>query len=433
MPNVQETIRFLEDSRIKSLFSRLYGKEETLYRDQVKRYQNLLESYCRVFPDEDLEIFSTPGRTEIGGNHTDHNHGRVLAASVNLDSIAAASRIGGHWITVHSEGYETPFRVSLNDLDQKKEEEGTTTALIRGIAARLKELGYHIGGFNACISSQVLVGSGLSSSASIEVLICTIFNTLYNQGKISPETMALIGQYAENRYFNKPCGLMDQMTCAVGGIITIDFKNPENPVVKKVPFDFNTMKMHLLVVDTGGSHADLTDDYASVPEEMRFVAKLLGTDVLRGTNWNLVCENLSSLRKKSGDRAILRAFHFFMDNQRVSDQVLALESDDFATFLKLVNESGNSSFKWLQNCYTTKDPSEQGVSLALALTEQYLKESGKGACRVHGGGFRGTIQVFMPDELLNGYIQLMRPVFGENAIMVLNIRPVGTVHINSLI
>jgi galactokinase len=277
-----------------------------------------------------------------------------------------------------------------------------------------------------------MVGSGLSSSASIEVLIGTIMNNLYNESKVSKKEIALIGQYAENNYFNKPCGLMDQLTIAVGGIVSIDFRDSKNPIVTNVDFDINAQNYSLIVVDTGGNHADLTEDYASIPGEMKSVARELGGEVCRDITHKDLIEKVRQLRLKVGDRAILRALHFLEDNQRVLEQIEALEKGNFDTFLGLVNESGNSSCKWLQNCFTIKNPSEQSITLALALTENYLKNSGRrGACRVHGGGFAGTIQVFMPDEILDGYLKMIKDIFGEKSVEILSIRPVGSIHLNA--
>jgi galactokinase len=291
-------------------------------------------------------------------------------------------------------------------------------------------LDFQIGGFKACVTSEVVIGSGLSSSASIEVLIATILNHLYNDGRVAPETLALVGQYAENHYFNKPCGLMDQLTIAVGGIVTIDFENPQKPVFKKINFDFGAQKYSVLVVNTGGSHADLTDEYAAIPEEMKRVAQGLGKNVCREIAFNELLNNIGMLRSHAGDRAILRALHFLGDNARVVEQVRSLENGDFAAFLRLVNESGNSSNKWLQNIYPNKSPSEQGLNLALAFTEDYLKKIGAGACRVHGGGFAGTIQVFLPNAALGEYVERMQSLFGEHAASVLKIRPQGTMKID---
>jgi len=426
----------LSGEKARDLFSKLYGQDPQIVEKQVHRYIQATVRFCELFPrydNQELYVFSTPGRTEIGGNHTDHNAGRVLAAGVSLDAIAVVTGSSDNVITVYSEGYPEPFTVRLDNLSPVKEEEGTTNALIRGIASRIKELGYKIGGFNAYITSDVLGGSGLSSSACIEVLLGNIINHLYNEGKIDGILLARIGQYAENVYFNKPCGLMDQIACAIGGFVTIDFKDSGNPLVKKIDFDFLSQNYSLLVVNTGGNHADLTDDYAAVPAEMKSVANALGKTVCREISMDELIENIPWLRDKVGDRAILRAMHFLGDDQRVVHQVEALEKGDFNEFLKLVNQSGNSSWKLLQNCFTTKNPQEQGITLALGLTEEFLKKTGKGACRVHGGGFAGTILVFMPNELLKEYIALIEKVFGSDAVTVLSIRSYGTLCINQLI
>lgn len=423
----------LNSDKGRQLLAKLYGQAPEIVEKQIDRYVQVVERYYQLFPQEahkGFYLFSAPGRTEIGGNHTDHNAGRVLAAGISLDAIAVASPSKEDAIRVYSEGYTDPFVVELNSLVPRKEEEGTTSALIRGIASRMRELGYRVGGFNAYIASQVLGGSGLSSSACIEVLLGNIINHLYNDGKIDEILLAKIGQYAENVYFNKPCGLMDQIACAVGGFVTIDFKDFDNPLVRKIDFDFAAQNYSLLVINTGGSHADLTDDYASVPREMKAVASALGKKVCRELTMEEVIQNIPRLRKQVGDRAILRAMHFLAEDQRVVRQVEALERGDFGDFLRLVNESGNSSWKWLQNCYTTQNPHEQGITLALSVTENFLKGSGKGACRVHGGGFAGTVLVFMPNELLDEYVKLMEDIFGKGSVTVLSIRPYGTLCID---
>jgi len=410
---------------------KIYGREQAVIDRQITRYNNLIELYKQRFNNNaTTHIFSTPGRTEIGGNHTDHNHGRVLAASVDLDSIAAAADNGSTFVNLHSEGYDHPFVVNLADLTLQSGEKGTTSAIIRGIAARLKDLNYTIGGFDAYCMSDVLPGSGLSSSASIEVLIGTIFNYLFNRGQITPQHIASIGQYAENEYFGKPCGLMDQMVCAIGGIVSIDFENPLSPQVKKVNFDFNTKNYKLLVVNTGGSHADLTDDYGKIPEEMKSVANYFNLANCRELSADKFFSAIKDLRNSVGDRAILRAFHFFGDNERVLRQITALEKGDFQQFLSEVNDSGNSSFKWLQNVHSEKNARDQGLSLALALTEKYISEIKAGATRVHGGGFAGTIQTFLPDESVGGYVDLIENVFGKGKVLVLSIRPSGTLPVN---
>jgi len=412
---------------------KLYGDNVEDFNYQMNRYTQLQNHFVEKFNKCELDYFSTPGRTEIGGNHTDHNAGIVLAGSVNLDTIAAAARNDENGITIYSEGFSNSFTVDIEDLNQNKLEEGSTTALLRGIVSRFKQLNYKVGGFNAYISSNVLVGSGLSSSASIEVLIGTILNVYFNDGKISAEEIAMIGQYAENEYFGKPCGLMDQMACSVGGIISIDFKELQNPIVTKVNFDFNTQDYSLLIVDTGGSHADLTEDYALIPTEMKSVAKCLGEKVAREITFKTIFENVKILRQQVGDRAILRVLHYFTENKRVLDQVNALGKNEFEHFLHLINSSGNSSNKWLQNSYSIKNPRDQGVNLALAISENYINEKGQGACRVHGGGFAGTIQVFLPNEFVDEYKKIIQSAIEDSSVLVLKIRSYGSLHLDSII
>lgn len=415
------------------LFNKLYGPDPVVLKKQQARYEKLSGLYRECFDGQEVHYFSTPGRTEIGGNHTDHNFGRVLAGSINLDSIAIAAISQTNRITVHSVGYDASFVVDLGNLEANEKELGSTTSLIRGIASRLKQLGYEIGGFNAFITSDVLPGSGLSSSASIEVLIGNIFSSLFNNDQIAPDVLAITGQYAENNFFGKPCGLMDQVACAMGGIVTIDFKDPQDPKIRKVEFDFAAQDYSMIVVDTGGTHADLTADYAAVPTEMKSVAELLGHKVCREIELEDLMSEMGKLREEKGDRAVLRALHFLGDNERVIKQVAALENNDFKSFLKMITESGNSSYKRLQNIYSPSTVREQGVALALALTENFLEEVGEGACRVHGGGFAGTIQLFLPNRVLEQYSALMKPVFGQDAVHALTIRALGTVHLNALL
>ena len=418
------------DSKIKNALRILYGEEPGLLNSQFERYKILIDRFLAKFGDVDLHFFSSPGRTELGGNHTDHNHGRVLAASVNLDTISVCNYTYNNDVTIYSEDYDTPFFVNLNELKKKREEEGTTSALIRGIAFRFTELGYGIGGFNAFVSSEILRGSGLSSSASIEVLIGTIFNALYNENKISSKQIAIAGQHAENNYFGKPCGLMDQMASAFGGIISIDFENPQALKVETIDFDFESTGYKIILVNTGGSHADLTDDYASIPNEMKSVAKFFNKEFCRDISMNDLLFNCNKLRTELGDRAILRVMHYIAENEKVVLQVSALRNNDFSKYLELVNQSGNSSFKWLQNIYSPKEVYKQGVSLALAFTERYIEEIKEGACRVHGGGFAGTIQVYLPAKLVEGYIKLIESVFGKGSAKILTIRSEGAIYIN---
>lgn len=405
----------------------LYGTDSLVLNNQKERYTELLKKFKSSFSASPVEVFSAPGRTEIGGNHTDHNYGRVLAGAVNMDNIAVAAPNNSQFVSIISNGYE-PFKVDLTQLNPDESEYFTSASLIRGICARMKELGYQTGGFNACIDGGVPKGSGLSSSASFEVLIGVIFSHLFNAGKLEPITNAIIGQYAENKYFGKPCGLMDQTACAVGGLVTIDFMDHVNPVVQKVNFDFISSGYKLIITDTGGNHADLNDEYASLPSEMKSVAAQLGAKVLREVSLVDVISKIPTLRTIVGDRAILRAIHFHGDNQRVTEQVKALERDDFTSFLDMVTDSGRSSFMYNQNIYPTNNIHEQGVSLALALSELVLK--GRGAWRVHGGGFAGTIQAFVPNDLLEFYISTLEHVFGKGSCHNLFIRNQGAIKVD---
>ncbi|OGU66548.1 MAG: galactokinase [Stygiobacter sp. RIFOXYC12_FULL_38_8] len=412
-----------------SILAKLYGKNEVEF--QKKRYEKLVSLFNKNFMSSPELFFSSPGRTEIGGNHTDHNHGRVIAASINLDAICAVSKTDDMKVSLSSDAFKEQFVVDLNDLSVVQSEIGTTSSLIRGIAKGFDDRGLSFGGFNAYITSNVLVGSGLSSSASVEVLIGKILSYLFNQNKVDAETIAIIGQFAENNFFGKPCGLMDQMACATGGIITIDFENPAKPQHEKLKVDFGKSGYGLLIIDTGGSHADLTDDYASVPAEMKSVAKFLGKNVCREVSKEDLLKNVVKIRKKVGDRAFLRAYHFVFENERVVNQVSALKKNNFAEFLKLVNESGNSSFKWLQNIYSTKNVHEQSVSIALALVEKLVQKYG-GASRIHGGGFAGTIQVFVPKNKIENFADSIAPYFAKDAIKKLSIRNYGVICLDEL-
>jgi galactokinase len=394
----------------------------------VQRWQGLVDEHRRRFGESEVHLFSAPGRTEIGGNHTDHNHGKVLAAAIDLDAIATAAASSEERMTVFSSDYGRPFVVTLDELAAVPAERGTTAALIRGIASRFRQVGHAIGGFCACVASNVPVGSGLSSSASIEMLIATIFNALYNGGRIEPKQIAVIGQYAENVYFGKPCGLMDQIVCAMGGIVSIDFNDPSTPLVEKIEFDFTAAGYSLLVVNTGGSHADLTEDYASIPREMKSVAAQFGRQVCRQISEQELLSRLTELRASVGDRAILRALHFLHENHRVDLQAEALRKRDMQGFLQLVGESGSSSFRWLQNCFTPRAVTEQGIPLALALAEEFIRRY-EGACRVHGGGFAGTILVFLPRARVEEFRLLMESVFGSGCVKVLRVRSQGSIEI----
>ncbi len=403
------------------ILARLYCGEQFV-QTQIKRYIKALETFAALYGDREIEIYSAPGRTEIGGNHTDHQNGRVLAASINLDAVAVVSKREDSVIRITSEGYGEVV-VDLSELDALESEQGTTKALVRGTAAAVFGRGYKIGGFDGYVTSDVLSGSGLSSSAAYEVLIGNILSGMYNDGKIDNVTLAQIGQEAENVYFGKPCGLLDQMASSVGGMINIDFKDKTCPVVKKVDVDFNRFCHSLCIVDTKGSHADLTDEYAAVPQEMRKVAEFFGKSYLSEVEKSEFYQNINEIRKSTGDRAVLRAMHWYAENQRVDGQVSALENGDFDTFKRLIKESGDSSFKYLQNVYATKDVSNQNVSVALSLCDELLGH--RGVSRVHGGGFAGTIQAFVPNDLVDTYKKGMEQVFGEGACYVLSVRSIG--------
>lgn len=420
-----ELKKVLLTSEYDDVFGKIYKSEDIA--KQKERYVKIAESFEQLYGDgRDVSIFSAPGRTEVGGNHTDHNHGKVLAAGVNLDAVAVAGKNDENIVRVKSEGYKMDV-VDLSDMSVMPDERSRSASLVRGVCAGFKNRGYAIGGFDAATASDVLSGSGLSSSAAFEVLLGTILNHLYNDGKVSAVEIAQIAQFAENEYFGKPCGLMDQMACSVGGFVQIDFNDPAAPVINKVDFDFASCNHALCIVDTGGNHADLTDEYAAVRGEMEAVASKFGKSVLRDVDRAEFEKNISIIRDSAGDRAVLRAMHFFNENDRVEKQAEALKSGDFDAFKQLIIESGNSSYMYNQNVYTCKAPNVQPVSVALAICNDVLK--GKGAWRVHGGGFAGTIQAFVPAEALAEFKSRICAVFGDNSCYVLNIRPVGGIKI----
>jgi galactokinase len=402
---------------------RLYGRQAGAAEAGRERFEALLRRQASVFPDDrEAALFSTPGRTEVGGNHTDHNGGRVLAAAVDLDVAAVAAAAAGRQAAIESEGYGRQL-VELDRPEARPEERFQPAALTRGIAARLAELGYRVGGFHACLSSRVLKGSGLSSSAAYEVAIGTILNHLYNGGSIPAVELAKACRYAENFYYGKPCGLMDQTTCAVGGFVAIDFADMSNPIVERIELDFAATGFALVIVDTGGHHADLTGDYAAIEREMKETARALGAELLRGGSRARLLREAASLRRSVGDRAVLRALHFYDEDRRAAEEAEALGRGDFREFLRLAVESGESSWMLLQNCYPPGAAKEQGVALALAVSKSLL--AGRGAWRVHGGGFAGTIQAFVPSRLVPPYLEKMGELFGPAACHCLSVRQAG--------
>ncbi|MBE6887196.1 MAG: galactokinase [Ruminococcaceae bacterium] len=378
----------------------------------------------QVFGGQPQRYFSAPGRTEIGGNHTDHQRGKVLAGAVNLDTVAAVCPNGTNVIRIQSKGYPMSV-VDLSDMTPVESEINTTPALIRGVAARFTQLGCKVEGFDAYCESTVLPGSGLSSSAAYEVLIGTIINNLYFGGKATQPEIAMIGQYAENVFFGKPCGLMDQTASAVGNLVTIDFFEKDNPVIEPVNFDFASCGHALCIIDSGADHADLTDEYAAIPGEIKSVAACFGKEVLTQIDEKDFYGHISYLREKCGDRAVMRCIHFYQENARVSQQVAALREGDFDKFLSLIRQSGYSSWMYLQNVIPAGYKAHQDVAVALGLAEHYL--AGRGAYRVHGGGFAGTIQAFVPYDILDSFVEGMDSVLGKGACHVLSIRPQGGV------
>lgn len=404
----------------------LYGDA---LESQKQKYIALTNAFESAFGEsDDAVLFSAPGRSEIGGNHTDHQLGRVLAATVTMDTRAVVAPRADNIVRIHSQGY-TPLCVSLDHLSPDSTEENASEALVRGIAERFMQTGRSIGGFDAVTASDVPKGSGLSSSAAFSILVSTIFSELYNDGKISPVEQALASKYAENRHFGKPSGLMDQLACAVGGFVAIDFEQPEEPKIEKIDCDLSALGYGICIVNCGGNHADLTHEYAAVTKDMSEVAQYFGKTVLREVDESAFYAALGQLRKSVSDRAILRAMHFFGDNARVPHQAEALKNKDIETFRQLINDSGKSSFMLLQNVCPT-DSSERGLALALALSERML--AGKGAWRVHGGGFAGTILALVPLETMPAYQAEMERVFGQGCCYRFAVRPVGGVKIGSV-
>lgn len=421
------TIPMLESEKSRKLLSVLYGEEAVDIN--MERYKNLVKSYENKFPEKNVMLFTAPGRTEISGNHTDHNHGKVLAGSIQLDSVGAAAVNNSRKVNIVSETYNQSFAIDLDHLSPSPEKAGTID-LVKGLLKGFLVNGYEIGGFNAYITSNVISAAGVSSSASFEMLLCSILNTFFNHNRMDTVAYAHIGKYAENLYWDKSSGLLDQMGCAVGGLITIDFKNPDKPLVEKIDFDFKSQGHSLIIVNTGKGHADLSAEYSSVPEEMKKVAEFFGKEVCEEITKEEVIQQLAEVRAYAGDRSVLRALHFFEENKRVDAEVSALKENRFEDFLKEITESGNSSWKWLQNCYTNTCFQEQGISVALALTELFIKEKKKGACRIHGGGFAGVIMTILPDELTDEYMSYMEKALGEGNAYPMKIRPYGAICFN---
>ena len=418
---LETMIQELETPETAAQLARLYGNDPETVAKQKARYGAMIRQHRKLFGDRGkIALISAPGRTEIGGNHTDHNHGRVLAAAVNLDTLCAVTPRNDMTVQFHSQGY-SPIEISLDDLSVHDDEKGTTMALIRGVAAGMKEAGYRIGGFDAVVTSTVAGGSGLSSSAALEVMMTGVLDALYNRFDMPYVLRAQISQRAENIWFGKPSGLLDQMASAAGGLVTVDFRDPAQPEVQALQYDFARKGYALVVVATGGSHADLTDQYSAIPAEMRAVARCCGQSVLRDVTAEELTARAAEIRKSAGDRALMRAFHFVNEDARVPEQVKALREDRMEDFLQLIIDSGRSSYMYLQNVYGPG--TDQSLSLALCMAEEML--AGKGAWRIHGGGFAGTTLNFVPTAEIGRFVETMDRTFGEGACKVLNIRPEG--------
>ena len=424
---INELRNAIESGELDARFVELYSADTV--HAQRERYLAAIESFCELFGAErDAHVYSVSGRSELAGNHTDHNCGKVIAASINLDIIAVVAQNGTSKINLKSEGYNL-LSVDYNEYSEPKSRHfGTSASLIAGMCRGFTDNGYSVGGFDAYCTSSVLRGSGLSSSAAFEVMVGNVLNHEFNGGSVSNVEIAKLAQYAENVFFGKPCGLMDQVACAHGGIVAIDFEDTKAPIIEKIDFDLTAAGYNLCIVDTGGNHADLTDDYAAVPAEMKSVAAYLGKRVLRECEPSDVLANAKEIRTGCGDRALMRAIHFLRENERVDAMKEALKRGELEVYFAGVRESGLSSFCYLQNVYTTKNVSEQGLSLALCITERFM-QGNKGSFRVHGGGFAGTIQAYIAEEDVELYRQTMDAVFGEGACLVLRIRRDGAIKV----
>ncbi|MDO5397481.1 MAG: galactokinase family protein [bacterium] len=424
MKKVSEIKAGLTNGEYASKLAYLYSCAEDKTSHYAERYIEVIEGFEKTYgKTEELALFSAPGRTEIGGNHTDHQHGCVLAGSVNLDVIAAAKPNGTNKVRIQSKGYNMDI-IDLNDLEIHPEQFDKAIALIRGVLKKFTELGYEVKGFDAYTASNVMKGSGLSSSAAFEVLVGTVVNGLFANHEVNPIDIAKFGQFAENVYYDKPSGLMDQMASSVGSVVSIDFNSTEEPIVKKVEFDLTKHGHALCVIDSGADHAELTNEYAAVPAEMKAVSQFFGKEYLRQVNKSDFIGRMKELREAlHNDRAVLRAFHFFRDNELAQKEAVALENDNFEEFLSIVKQSGRSSYMYLQNVYASSMPSSQAVAVTLALCDEILGE--RGAYRVHGGGFAGTVQAFVPIDMLSEFKSGIEAVLGENMCHVLMIRPVG--------
>ena len=420
--NQKELKEYFLSGKADEILKKIYCCQDI--QNEIDRYIKLLDEACLLYGDGDYHFISSPGRSEIGGNHTDHQHGHVVAASLNIDNILVVKKNDTNIINYKDGDFKTK-PVDLNDLKIHEEEKNTSESLIRGIASRIKELGYEIGGFDCLCNSRVLVGSGISSSACFEVMLVEAFNALYNNGSITPVQRAQIGQYAENVYFGKPSGLLDQCAISVGGFVTIDFKNPEKPIIENYDFSFSDYDYELILVNTKGDHSDLSHEYAAVTNEIREVAHCLNVDYLADSSLEELMKNITSIRETvKNDRAVLRSIHFYNEDKRAVDLKNAIKNKDIDSVLKLMNKSGRSSFEYLQNVYPASRINSQSLAIGLAFADMCLNDSG--AFRVHGGGFEGTIQCIVPKDKIAEFRNIMHSVFGDDCLLEVKIRPIGT-------
>ncbi|MCD7709362.1 MAG: galactokinase [Clostridiales bacterium] len=422
----EEILSKVRDEGMNTFFAKMYGSENVA--SSRRRYEKVIDGYAKRFGDsEDVRLYSSPGRTELCGNHTDHNCGKILAGSINLDCVSLASANGTDIVNILSIEYGLDFSVNVKTLVASGD--GGTVTLVEGIIDGFKQRGHEVGGFDAYVSSNVIAAAGISSSASFEMLICAIMNDLFNDGNLSITEYAQIGKFAENNYWNKSSGLLDQMACAAGGIINIDFRNDQNPAVSRVDIDFEKAGYEIVIVNTGKGHADLSAEYSSIPLEMRSVAKHFGKIVLAEITLDDVVDHLFSLRGEVGDRAVLRAIHFFNENKRVDEAMSALKDDNFDGFLAALKASGESSWQILQNCYCIDNPREQGIPMALALTKMFFDKKGRGVCRVHGGGFAGVIMAVVDLRDVDEYVDYMESKFMKGSTYRMMIRPYGAINV----
>ena len=419
--NTQLLIKKIKNGELDARLLDIYV-DNKLLNYQKNRYIAAINRFEELYEEGEVMLFSSPGRSEIGGNHTDHQNGKVLAASVNLDIIGVVKVTSDNTIRLVSDNYDE-IVINLNDIILKHEEKETTKALVKGVVSGFLNKNLEVGGFCAYITSDVLIGAGLSSSAAFEILIGTILSGIYNKMSVSPMDIAVVGQYAENIYFGKPCGLMDQMACSVGNLVYIDFENKEEPIIEKVEFNMEQSGYSMCITDTKGTHVDLTQEYATIPKEMKMIAKHFGREVLRGISLEEILREIKVLRDEMGDRSVLRALHFIMENERVTSEVDALKQGNIEQFMSCVKKSGDSSYKYLQNIYSDRNVQSQNLSIALAVSDTILQ--GNGVSRVHGGGFAGTIQAFVKNDYVDEYKKSMDLIFGEKSCMVLKIRKYG--------